>query len=143
MVFTHTLKIRFLAIFVVAFICLNAGGAVCVAYCRTAEDASAGSEHCPLKKAARDCNRTETGGESPSVGGDQIDCCPMTVGFFAAPIEKSGFRFERATVVLSAKVQTLQSFDANVSATFPAINYRGPPFLDRRADRLKHRLLRI
>ena len=90
--------------FVVAFICLNAGGAVCVAYCRSMTPAADVSEHCPLKKADSHCHKgskAETSSEATSVAGDEIFCCSVTVGFIPAPVEKS-FRF--TTLVSAATI---------------------------------------
>lgn len=144
MVHTVSLKTRFLALFVVAFVCLNAGGAFCVAYCQTSDGAVGETEHCPLKRVSEHCDKTASGSASDAVtiNGDEIDCCPMTVGLVAAPVETT---VKFPTIVLTAVAATpavpfrpvgLLSF----SSTF---DYRGPPPLDRRVERIKHRLLLI
>jgi hypothetical protein len=139
-------KFKLIAIFLVAFVCLNAGGAVCVAYCQTAmETLSASQDHCPLKKKASHCDPDVVENGFPtaeSAGNGQIDCCAMTVSFIAAPIEKRFFSFEPAAALVSLKVRTgfPSAFESAGLASPPP--YRGPP-LDRRADRIKHRIIRI
>ena len=143
MVHTHSKKIRLTALFVVAFICLNAGGTVCVAYCQSFMRAVDTAEHCPLKKADSHCNK-KSNVEQPShaVGVDEMFCCSVSVGFLPAPIEKS-FRF--VTIVSTAVVDT-RTFEprlVSIPGFVSTFDYRGPPPLDRRVERIKHRLLRI
>jgi hypothetical protein len=143
-VFTHTRKTRFLALFVIAFVCLNAGGAVCVAYCQSAMPVDNAAEHCPLKKADSHCNKGKVGtpSDATAVAGDEIFCCSVTVGFLPAPVEKS---FRVAQIVQTAVDET-SKFEPRfvLTQTFVAtFDYRGPPPLDRRIERIKHRLLLI
>lgn len=141
--FKHSVKIRLLAVFVVAFICLNAGGAVCVAYCRTSDTAGLEAEHCPLKKVERHCDRSGEDTEPQAFQSNEIDCCPMTISFFGAPIDKPTFRYEPAVAVVTTKAEIAPLANAVSSVINSISNYRGPPPLDRRPDRIKHRLLRI
>jgi len=138
-------KTRLIAIFLVAFVCLNAGGTVCVAYCQSAMEAiAAGEEHCPLKKKAEHCDPQpqEKHDTAARAVGESIDCCTMTLSFVGAPFEKRAFSSETAEI--SVSVKTKFTSPAGFLTTFktspPA--YRGPP-LDRRADRVKHCLIRI
>jgi hypothetical protein len=131
------------SIFVVAFICLNAGGAVCVAYCQTFDIAAAESEHCPLKKISNDCDGDdEQASDSATVLGDELDCCPMTVSFFAGPIEKSSFSFDAGVEIAEVAQTFVAPRFAALTLSDRSYTYRGPP-LDRRTDRLKHCLIRI
>ena len=145
MVQTRSNKTRFVALFVVAFICLNAGGAMCVAYCRSYMPAVDTAEHCPLKKIDSHCNKKsniETPADATALAGDEIFCCSVTVGFLPAPVEKS-FRF--TSLVSTVAVERL-TFKVRVISTpgfTSTFDYRGPPPLDRRVERIKHRLLRI
>ena len=145
MVKKRSLKIRFLALFVTVFICLNGAGAACVAYCQSTmgepEDAA---DHCPLKKLSGHCNK-EGDNSSPSFSaiGSGADCCPMTVSFFAGPIEKNSFSVKH---VAAATVITPATFVFSFRSVTPlrsAMSYRGPPPIDRRPDRIKHRVLLI
>lgn len=140
-----SLEIKLIALFVVAFVCLNAGGAVCVAYCRSTLESVASAEHCPLQKAKNHCDHqaTEDANESASaIRTNPADCCPMTISFIGAPIEKRSAFFEQA-VVPAEVVPGQFVFSYSFKPFSPSIDaYRGPP-LDRRGDRLKHRLIRI
>jgi hypothetical protein len=133
-----------MAAFVVAFVCLNAAGALCVAYCRSNESVAATPDHCPLKKAGTHCDRTADITDADAIKTSEIDCCPMTVSFFPAPLEKPSFNFEPATAALvvgrsdAPLTPVLSKFTVGVTES-----YRGPPLLDRRINRIKHRLLRI
>lgn len=143
----RSLKIKFLAAFVIAFVCMNAGGAVCVAYCQSSEIAAIEApEHCPLKKAASHCDKpgdSEDKRDAISMQTDELDCCPMTVSFFAAPIEKNPLSFSRPTVASAAPAGPFDIAFA-VDRTLPTtVNYRGPPLIDRRSLRIQHRILRI
>jgi hypothetical protein len=143
--YRRDLKTRLIAMFVVAFVCLNAGGSACIAYCQTFDSAAA-ADHCPLEKTANHCDKeaeVEENTDSVGIEGTRLDCCPMTVSFFAAPIEKTSFSLSQpavTTVVETKPTDLLVVSAASFNATF---NYRGPPLIDRRVDRIKHRLLRI
>ena len=131
--------------FVVAFICLNAGGAVCVAYCRSYMPATDTAEHCPLKKTDSHCNKKsniETPGDATAVAGDEIFCCSVTAGFLPAPVEKS-YRFVAVVLAPVVGTPTLEAPVASIPGFVSTFDYRGPPPLDRRIERIKHRLLRI
>lgn len=123
-----------------AFVCLNATGAVCVAYCQPFEVAP---DHCPLQKKSNHCNPAENtpdGDVVRTIGGNKIDCCPMTVSFFPAPVEKRSFSFEALTLAPVAEFASLVLVERN-RKTF-ASAYRRPP-LDQRVERLKHCIIRI
>ncbi len=134
-----------MALFVVAFVCLNAGGGACVAYCQTMA-AAAETEYCPLKKKSKHCDKaTDVVSESQasSLASYEFDYCPMTVSLLAGLIEKNSNSvtdIARAVVVTSESPRSFASFAAIFTATF---DYRGPPLLDRRTERIKHRLLLI
>src|SRR5687767_13736630 len=94
MMFRHKASVRLTALFVVAFICLNAGGAMCVAYCQSF-DVAAEEEHCPLKKLSEHCDGADDDQKpfAASFVSHSADCCPMTVSLFSAPVEKLSFSF--------------------------------------------------
>lgn len=140
MVGNHSLKTRFLALFVMVFVCLNGAGAACVAYCQTMDEPAESADHCPLKKLSADCD--PEGAYFSAHGGD-FDCCPMTVSFFAAPVEKSSFSVKHATAILTVKAEPLVLSFHSYTPLKSSISYRGPPPLDRRVDRIKHRVLLI
>lgn len=139
------LKTRLIAVFLVAFVCLNAGGTVCVAYCQSAMDAIASSEeHCPLKKKAEHCDPQPPNNKDSAAkaAGEAIDCCPMTLSFVGAPFEKRVISADTADIPASVKTKFTSpvAFLTPFATSPPA--YRGPP-LDRRGDRVKHCLIRI
>ena len=142
--FRGKLTSKVTALFVVAFICLNAGGVVCVAYCQSF-DISAKTEHCPLQKPSEHCNRSEKRANDPGTKvtpTEEADCCPFTVSFVSAPVETSSVSLDTS---ITGPVQELKLSPVFVvSQTQININiaYRGPP-LDRRIDRLKHCIIRI
>jgi|SRR5687767_5679218 len=136
--------IKIIALFVVAFICLNAGGAMCVSYCQTFDAAGEG-EHCPLKKTSEHCDgQSEHQSDLASLGSHNLDCCPMTVSFFAAPIEKSSFTFDSPAPALAQLTAGFVHLSfAGRKTLDQAFNYRGPPPRDHRPDRLMHCIIRI
>lgn len=136
----HSLKVRFLALFVTVFICLNGAGAACVAYCQTMDEPAESADHCPLKKLSNDCDPK---GPYFSTHSSDFDCCPMTVSFFAAPVEKSSFSVKHTAAVLSVKAERFVLSFRSYTPLHSAMSYRGPPPLDRRIDRIKHRVLLI
>jgi len=140
MVHSRSLKLRFLALFVTVFVCLNGAGAACVAFCRTMDKPAAAADHCPLKKLSGHC---KPDGPFFSAHGSDVDCCPMTVSFFAGPIEKNSFsvKYASATPVVAAEV-FIPRFHS-LTPIRSSISYRGPPPIDRRPDRIKHRVLLI
>ncbi len=143
--FRHRLISKLTAIFVTAFICLNAGGALCVAYCQTF-DITAEPEHCPLKKTSEHCDKKDQqNNESYTVASapGEMDCCPLTFSFLAAPVESKTFSFDSIGPVLVQEFSFTPAFFASQKIYRSDIAYRGPPPLDRRVDRLKHCIIRI
>ena len=140
-----SIKIRALALFVTVFICLNGAGAACVAYCRSMEKPQASADHCPLKKLTGHCGSEGKQDNSPafSAKGSDIDCCPMTVSFFAGPIEKNSFPVKQTAAATVITPPTFVFTFRSVTPLRSAISYRGPPPIDRRPDRIKHRVLLI
>jgi hypothetical protein len=103
------------------------------------------SEHCPLKQIDSHCHKgskAETSSEATSVAGDEIFCCSVTVGFIPAPVEKS-FRFTAIVSTALADTHTFEPRLVSIPSFTSTFDYRGPPPLDRRVERIKHRLLRI
>ncbi len=135
--------IRIAALFVVAFICLNAGGAACVAYCQTFDLATEPADHCPLKKSSEHCDRENNGPSFAELGSHDLDCCPMTVSFFAGPVEKLSFSVDfPAEIAEAVSIRPIYQ-RGYLRGSIQALNYRGPPLIDRRTDRLKHCIIRI
>lgn len=143
----ESLKIRLVAVFLVAFVCLNAGGFVCVAYCQSSmRSLAAAANHFPLQKKADHCDpsKSENGSReaSDSVGTDKIECCRMAFNFVGGPLEKRTFSGETAAAPVAIEIDwTPPALSAGLRQNPPPA-YRGPP-LDRRGERLKHCVIRI
>lgn len=140
----HTVKTKVISLFVLAFVCLNAVGAACVAYCRVAEwpDATAtvpvSSHHCQKATGTQEDPRRPTFGPARAV-----KPCPMTVSFFGAPLEKHQSAPANLTLPETGRVYEIQSRLVVFRSVATAFGYRGPPLLDHRIDRIKHRVLLI
>lgn len=136
---------RGLAAFVLAFLCLNVGGALCLSYCgqlamahTATSDDSHLSEHCrQAKKAAEEAN------DSDSFDANAASCCMLPVSLFAAPLEKQT-RLAKVVVANTVPVPNFEfsppviASDQNVAMPV----YRPPP-LDRRVERLLNCVIRI
>lgn len=137
---------KLISAFVLAFLCLNAGGALCLAYCSSAEVFAINADHCPLQRSSSShCDVSEPDGDmnADSANGAEFDCCQMAAGFIPGPVEKRPVKFHR---VATSKIATIENpFPSEYSLIrFPGIfNHRGPPPLDRRPDRIKHGVIRI
>lgn len=135
---------KLLSVFLVVFVCLNAGGALCVAYCQSFGIADIEKDHCPLAKLDDHCKKASqtSDGDSVSIAENEMGCCPLTVSFLAAPVEP-----KQITTNLPAGVPTAEPF-AGFESRIVKINprtissYRGPP-KDKRVDRIKNCILRI
>lgn len=137
-------KTKSTALFLIAFVCLNAGGAFCAAYCRSAFTAiAAHHSHASLKPILHcDAETANPRNDSSVVRNGKVKGCAMSIGLIAAPIEKKVSSSEVAAAPETVKTQTLYrvAFANTVQTFIPA--YRGPP-LDRRVDRIKQGLIRI
>lgn len=135
---------RSLALFVLAFLCLNVGGALCLTYCvgvthaRSSSTADPGlSDHCrhPGKIVAE----TE---QDPSANARSVSCCLLPIALFVAPIEKRN-NFS------AVAIETTRAIDVKFvppvlisSHELQSLVYRPPPF-DRRIDRIFNGVIRI
>ena len=136
---------RFLSLFVVAFLCLNAGGVLCLAYCATPSKAA--SDHCPLKKKTSEhCNHSnnkEQASESVAFKANTVTCCIMPVSIFAAPLEQKAGKITEAVPV--ADVVNEAVFVPAIlprSRQIPKFYYRPPPN-DTRFERVRNPVFRI
>lgn len=140
--FRRKTHIKLLTAFVIAFICLNAGGSVCVAYCQSFEQQMPMSEHCRM--AAQ-----HSGGDADPktkitvTAAGRVACCSVAVNFITGPVES--LHFDANTSILSLPQDPLRFANEPVveHLSRPIPIYRGPPPIDRRPDRLKHRVIRI
>lgn len=135
---------KLLSLFVIAFLCLNVGGMLCLAYCATPVKADAA--HCPLKKKASEhCNRSNNGQTSENIAFkvSSVTCCSMPVSIFAAPLEqKSDTSIEFAIVAATTNETVVFVSPLVRSRQIPKYYYRPPPN-DLRFERVRNQVFRI
>jgi hypothetical protein len=129
--------------FVLAFLCFNAGGIFCLAYCQTGMKARV--ESCPLAAVKSDCPHSKqkaTVPSGPAVEGNSAKCFVLPIGIFSAPVDgKASINISVAPVTA---VQPLASLVLIADATrqLPDNFYRPPPN-DRRVERVRNQVFRI
>ena len=142
MIYSKT-KIRFLSLFVLAFLCLNAGGFVCLAYC--GQSLRAKADHCPLQRSKSHCPHSKAPAETTNdraITAGSISCCIMPVSMIGAPLEAIG-RVDLAVVAVEAvRVAAVETPVAVYSRLIPKYYYRPPPN-DKRPDRIRNQVFRI
>jgi len=135
---------KLISLFVIAFLCMNAGAILCLAYCGQAMKASA--EHCPLQKAAAHCphskTRQTTPTSNPSWEGSSVKCCVLPVSVFAAPLQIKAGVETAVPVTASPEVVVAGTFAPNNSRQIPKFYYRPPPN-DSRVDCIRNQVFRI
>lgn len=141
-----SIKTKLLSLFILAFLCLSAGGAVCLAYCTTPLKA-AQAEHRPLPKASQThCPRA---GESQTPKGDitlaesnAVSCYTLAINVFVAPIERKQFSHDLTAVASEKRLVSAPVF-AYPSTTFIQPLIVRSLMRDRRSERIKNRVFRI
>lgn len=140
-------KIKLLSVFILTFLCLNAGGAVCVAYCQGFTQSVAQKDHCPLAKFGSHCPKSKDSNEDGPAyvefTDNSMDCCVLSVGLIATPFEK---KHRTADIVLIAVVEKPQLPLALVPQTATEkpfyITYSSAP-ANKRFTHIKNRVFRI
>lgn len=135
---------KLISVLVLAFLCLNVGGALCLTYCSqvmAAEPEAAHlSEHC--RRAKEKAEELES--QKTKLVADEASCCMMPVAMPAAPIEKQAriapIDVSAAVAAASEFHYTPQRLDTAAAVSVPV--YRPPP-LDHRFERLLHSVIRI
>jgi len=136
--------------FVLAFLCLNVGGAFCLTYCTqiamasspVVSDDSHLSEHC--RKAKKEAEKKDK--NATKIEANAASCCMMPVSMFAAPIERQT-RVADVLVADSVQAVNVEYYKFAAPAVVPSHIastpvYRPPP-LDRRVERILHSVIRI
>ena len=130
--------------FVIAFVCLNLGGAMCLTYCTQAAKAA------PLASApmSTHCEHHKKQAQNPTTNNDSASattaaCCAMPVSLIASPVEQRGI----ATITDTAITTNVISTPFEIFRTFTANRvvdrvYRPPP-LDLSGSRLRNCVFRI
>ncbi len=133
---------KFLAFFVISFLCLNVGAFVCLAYCQRGAMAvescplkKAGMAHCPHSQAARK-NKDDA-----KFAGNLVACCVLPIGVFGVPLETKAGQITSAPV---AAVETANFAPVIIAASrqLPKFYYRPPPN-DARGSRVRNQVFRI
>lgn len=135
-------KTRIISLFVLAFLCLNAGGVLCLTYC--SQMVAAKADHCPIKKQAADCHRKAKTDAADDLAfyASSVKCYMLPVSVFAAPLENK--------VNLAADVIPAESVENIGFATAMAVRsrqisefYYRPPPNDRSFERVRNQVFRI
>jgi hypothetical protein len=142
-----SIKTKLLSIFVLAFLCLNAGGAVCLVYCTAPASFVATTEHCPLPKSgAVHCphaNKSQLPkGDVTVAESNAVSCCTLAINVLVAPIERKQVSHELIAVVSERPVVSAPVFGFS-SASFTQPLELRTPVRDRRFERIKNRVFRI
>jgi hypothetical protein len=137
---------RALSVFVVAFLCLNAGAFVCLGYCEMGIAPAAA--HCPLQKAGADsCPLSQAAAkkaasESDSVSGSALTCLMLPVGVVGAPLEAKAGTI--TAVPLTSPVEKIEFVPAVLAASRQESKfYYRPPPNDARMNRVRNHVFRI
>jgi len=141
-----SIKTKLLSIFVMAFLCLNAGGAVCLVYCTTPLKA-AEAEHCPLPKASQahcpHANKSQAPkGDVTLAESNEVSCCSLAINVLVAPIERKQISHELTAVASEKLLVSTPVFAASSTTYFQPLDFR-PLLRDRRSERIKNRVFRI
>lgn len=134
-----------LAMFILAFLCLNVGGAFCLTYCSqiamatpVVADAHL-SEHCrKAKQVAEERNK-----DTSRVDADEASCSMLPVALFSAPVEKRTIMSDVVMTEAAPPAVFRYSAPTVASVTTTAIPVYRPPPLDHRVDRILHCVIRI
>jgi len=141
-----SIKTKLLSLFVLTFLCLNAGGAVCLAFCaNTKAHDMAAMDHCPLAKKPADCPHHAAKQEqdgAPAVESKAVSCCNVAINIFAVPLERKQTVQDPVQTTPLETTQTIISFVSS-SFTAPVTTVSRQPALDRRVERVKHCVFRI
>jgi hypothetical protein len=146
LMFRHSVKMRFGSLFVLVFLCLNASGAACLAYCEEFE-IFPDSDSCPLAKLSDDCAKHHAAGsrrnnESVSLPSTEIDCCALAINFVSAPIEGNKTT-QQPPAILPSLFGVEQAIVGYASKwNLDSVKYRTPLY-HRPPIRLRHCVLRI
>lgn len=128
--------------FVIAFVCLNLGGAMCLTYCTQSAKAA------PAASMPSHCEHHKKQAQTPTTNNDSASataaaCCAMPVSLIATPVEQRGI----AAITDTAVAATVVSTPFEIFRTFTANRvvervYRPPP-LDQSGSRLRNCVFRI
>lgn len=135
---------RSLALFVVAFLCLNPASVVCLAYCNY-QIQVASADHCPLKKKNSDCHGSKkktAPQDATSIDTGAAKNCVVPLNVIAAPVEaKYGTSVETVAAPPVEKISPTAAVPVR-SRQIPKFYYHPPPN-DLRFERVRNQVFRI
>lgn len=137
---------RLLAIFVVAFLCLNVGAFACLAYCEIRSTSAA--THCPLQKAgAAHCPLSQLAAKqdhnaNDSIAGSAMTCCMMPVGVLGVPLEAKAGTITAMPLTAAVEKAEFAPVVFTPSRQISKFYYRPPPN-DARIERVRNQVFRI
>ena len=141
-----SLTTKLISVVLAGLVCLNGGGALCLAFCRSGMETEHTAHGKPTsKKGSVHCDRAaaaNNGKAAVKAGGHGVIFCPMTTGFVAGPVEKNPFSQQSPSTAIVTSIDLAGSIhSARIKVNIPT-PYRGPP-LDRRNSRLMNGVIRI
>src|SRR3954462_11387634 len=128
-----SIKTKLLSLFVLTFLCLNAGGAVCLAYCQGGQSHKIETaEHCPLPANTAHCPHhadmpAEPTEKTDTASSNAVQCCTLAINLFAAPLEQKQVKQDATPTIAIEAIAATRVF---VAATFssPSLIAFRPPF---------------
>jgi len=137
---------RLVSLFILTFLCLNAGGAVCLVYCQGGNTLAKSKEYCPLSKGAAHCPHAKQDRparvDQTAVSSNAVSCCTLAINVLAAPLGQKQIS-GGASAVAKVEKAVSPAFQSFYSASSSLSSKFGPPQIDRRLERLKNCIFRI
>ena len=142
-----SIKTKLLSIFVLAFLCLNAGGAVCLVYCTGPATLAASAEHCPLPKASQahcpHANKPDVPKSDVTIAeSNAVSCCSLAINVLVAPIERKQVSHELTAAVSEKPAISIPVFELSSVSFAPPLEHQ-TVIRDRRFERIRNRVFRI
>jgi len=142
----QAVKTKLLTLFVLTFLCLNAGAAVCLVYCQGTFAHAAEKEHCPLAKNTADCphagKSVPVNSNGAAVESNAVSCCTIAVNIFAAPLERRQVPQDVVAAMPAEPVAAVKSFALRPVVRTEPVRWV-ERLADRRSDRVKNCIFRI
>lgn len=139
-------RIKLVTLFVLAFLCINVGGTVCLAYCGGGvTTAKASSDHCLHHKAQRHHHSIKSKSNvsvSASAESGPVICSSLAINLFSAPLEKKQSPADAVLVSQQPVVRSITVPTSYVNGTLPPLLFT-PPKIDTRDLRVKNCVIRI
>ena len=129
--------------FVIAFVCLNLGGALGLPYCSQSAKAAPASAPMPSH-----CEHHKKQAQTPTTKNDSASataaaCCAMPVSLIATPVEQRGIAAITDTAVAAAVINTPFEIFRTFTANRVVERVYRPPPLDQSSVRLRNCVFRI